>query len=165
MKTFSVQSRSLADTQRVGRALGEVAEPGLVVGLVGQLGAGKTAFTRAVAEGLRISNPRLVTSPTFVLIQEYPARLPIYHFDAYRLPNSAQFADLGVDEYFEGDGICLVEWADMVEDVLPTDRLEVRFTLEAENQRSLECRCYAPRWEKLFIEWQRRSGATLASLD
>ena len=105
----------LAATEAFGRRLGELLFPGAVVALVGQLGAGKTHLTRAVAEGLGVKNPAAVNSPTFVLIQEYPARLPIYHFDAYRLSGPREFAELGVDEYFRGDGVCLVEWADKVE--------------------------------------------------
>ena len=94
--------------------------PGAVVALVGPLGAGKTHLVRAIAEGLGIRDSRVVSSPTFVLIQEYDARLPIYHFDAYRL-KPAEFADLGAHEYFQGEGVCLVEWADRVGEQLPSE--------------------------------------------
>src|SRR5437879_1728646 len=104
----------LAGTEALGRRLAGVLFPGAVVALIGPLGAGKTHLVRAIAEGLGIANPNVVTSPTFVLIQEYDARLPIYHFDAYRLTSEAEFADLGVHEYFQGAGVCLVEWADRV---------------------------------------------------
>src|SRR5215471_3766694 len=107
--TFDVPD--LAGTIELGRRLGELLFPGAVVALVGPLGAGKTHLVRAVAEGLGIADSRAVSSPTFVLIQEYRARLPIYHFDAYRLRSQAEFFDLGVHEYFEGDGVSLVEWA------------------------------------------------------
>src|SRR5947209_17822781 len=109
-----LQLADLAATEAFGRRLAALLFPNAVVSLIGPLGAGKTHLVRAVAEGLGIRDTRLVSSPTFVLIQEYPARLPIYHFDAYRLPSSAEFAELGVNEYFEGDGVCLVEWADRV---------------------------------------------------
>ena len=109
--------------------------PGAVVALVGQLGAGKTHLTRAVAEGLGVKNPAAVNSPTFVLIQEYPARLPIYHFDAYRLSGPREFAELGVDEYFRGDGVCLVEWADKVEATLPAEHLRIEIEVVDENRR------------------------------
>src|ERR1700750_1105777 len=133
MPTFSLSS--LAQTEDAGRRLGPLLFPGAVVGLVGGLGAGKTHFVRAVAEGLGVRNPAAVNSPTFVLIQEYPARLPIYHFDAYRLKSSREFADLGVEEYFHGDGVCLIEWADLVMDVLPTERLEIRIKVIDETAR------------------------------
>src|SRR5207302_6301782 len=102
----------LAATEAFGRRLATLLFPGAVVALVGQLGAGKTHLVRAVAQGLGVADSRVVTSPTFVLIQEYAARLPIYHFDAYRLRGDAEFAELGVNEYFAADGVCLIEWAD-----------------------------------------------------
>src|SRR5205809_5900313 len=111
----------LAATEALGHRLGELLFPGAVVALGGQLRAGKTHLVRAVAEGLGARNPAAVNSPTFVLIQEYPARLPIYHFDAYRLTGPREFRELGTDEYFHGDGVCLVEWADRVEAALPTE--------------------------------------------
>ena len=100
-------------------------------------GAGKTHLTRAVAEGLGVRNPAAVNSPTFTLIHEYPARLPVYHFDAYRLSGPREFAELGVDEYFRGDGVCLVEWADKVDEKLLGDHVRVEFTLTGESSRRL----------------------------
>src|SRR5438445_4240567 len=104
-----------AATEALGRRFAKALFPGAVVALVGQLGAGKTHLVRAIAEGLGVADGRAVTSPTFVLIQEYEGRLPVYHFDVYRLAGAAPFADLGAHEYLEGDGVCLVEWADRVE--------------------------------------------------
>lgn len=124
-------------TRERGIALGRAAKPGLVVALVGTLGAGKTAFVRAVAEGLEVEDPRRVTSPTFVLIQEYPARLPIFHFDVYRLSSPEEFLDLGVEEYFEAGGVCLIEWADRVADCLPIDHLELRFEVLGPSERRI----------------------------
>src|SRR6266851_5328936 len=99
-----IELSDLDATQAFGHRLAALLFPGAVVALVGPLGAGKTHLTRAVAEGLGVRNPAAVNSPTFVLIQEYPARLPIYHFDAYRLSGPREFAELGVEEYFHGDG-------------------------------------------------------------
>ena len=126
----------LTGTETFGHRLGALLFPGAVIGLVGQLGAGKTHLTRAVAEGLGVKNPAAVNSPTFVLIQEYPARLTIYHFDAYRLSGPREFAELGVEEYFRGDGVCLVEWADKVESTLPAEHLRIEIeTLDASRRR------------------------------
>src|SRR5438309_12001365 len=114
-ESFTIEIPDLDATLAFGRRLAELLFSGAVVALVGPLGAGKTHLVRAVAEGLGIADSRVVNSPTFVLIQEYVARLPVYHFDAYRLRAPAEFSDLGVHEYFEGDGVSLVEWADRVE--------------------------------------------------
>src|SRR5436305_14198477 len=105
---LTVDIPDLEATTQFGHRLGPLLFPGAVVALIGPLGAGKTHLTRAIATGLGVTHPSQVTSPTFVLIQEYEGRLPIYHFDAYRLKSEAEFADLGVHEYFQGQGVCLV---------------------------------------------------------
>jgi tRNA threonylcarbamoyladenosine biosynthesis protein TsaE len=125
----------LAATVAFGRRLGQRLWPGAVVALIGELGAGKTQLARAIAEGIGIADSRIVTSPTFVLVQEYAARLPIYHFDAYRLKSETEFADLGAHEYFEGMGVCLVEWADRVPGCLPAEHLRVTLSVIGETSR------------------------------
>jgi tRNA threonylcarbamoyladenosine biosynthesis protein TsaE len=120
-----VDAPDLAATEAFGRRLGQALYAGAVVALMGPLGAGKTQLVRAIALGLDIADSRVVSSPTFVLIQEYSARLPIYHFDAYRLHGAAELFDLGVHEYFEDKGVCLVEWADRALACLPADHLRV----------------------------------------
>lgn len=125
---------SEAETQQLGRALGEAAQPGLVVALAGNLGAGKTRFVQAAAEGLDV--PReAVNSPTFVLIHEYEGRLPVYHFDTYRLSDIDEFLELGADDYMCGDGVCFIEWADRMAEVLPRDRLSITFEITGELTR------------------------------
>lgn len=133
-----------------GRYLATLLFPGSVLALVGPLGAGKTFLTRAIAEGLEIADSRVVNSPTFVLIQEYAARLPVYHFDAYRLNTADEFFDLGVEEYFEGNGVCLVEWADKVDVCLPKDHLEIVISVTGENSRSLQITGRGERYELLL---------------
>ena len=150
--TITLDIADLAATDAFGRRLGEHLFAGAVVALVGPLGAGKTHLTRAVAEGMGVRNPAAVTSPTFVLIQEYPARLPIYHFDAYRLAGPREFADLGVDEYFHGDGVCLVEWADKVEVTLPSDHLRIAITVVDENRRRFDLTATGEQYVELLTQ-------------
>lgn len=150
MTPFSIAD--LTATTAFGRHLGERLFPGAVVALVGPLGAGKTHLTRAITEGLGIPNPMVVNSPTFVLIQEYAARLPIYHFDAYRLKNAESFQDLGTDEYFFGDGVCIVEWADRIETALPQEHLRIEIEIVDENRRVFRCTAHSARYEALLRE-------------
>jgi len=140
---------SLPATESFGRRLGGLLFPNAVVALVGPLGAGKTQLSRAIAEGLDIANPAAVTSPTFTLIHEYPARLPIFHFDAYRLKGPNEFLDLGVTEYFEAGGVCLIEWADKVESALPAERLTIRIEVVDENRRRIEVAGVGERYVQL----------------
>jgi len=145
MTSQSVDLEDLAATLALGHRLGQRLFAGSVVALVGQLGAGKTHLARSIAEGLGVADSRVVTSPTFVLIQEYAGRLPIYHFDAYRLAGDEPFADLGAEEYLEGDGVCLIEWADRVPGSLPADHLRVELTVTGPTSRRAELIATGPR--------------------
>ncbi len=120
-----IEVESEAETERVGRALAEVLAAGSIIGLIGPLGAGKTRLVRALAEALGVPEGS-VASPTFVLIHEYEGRLPVYHFDTYRLADSEEFEALGVLEYLSGEGVCLIEWADRVADRLPGEAWALR---------------------------------------
>lgn len=147
-----------AATHALGVRLGRLLFGGAVVALVGPLGAGKTHLVRAVAEGLGVPDGRAVTSPTFVLIQEYEGRLPVYHFDTYRLTGAEPFAELGVHEYLEGDGVCLIEWADRVERCLPAERLLITLEVTGEHSRRATLRPRGERYERLVAGLA--SGAT-----
>jgi len=113
-----VEVGSQAETARLGRAIAAAVGPGTVIGLVGTLGAGKTALARSIAGGLGV-DPEAVLSPTFVLIHEYEGELPVYHFDAYRLGGPEPFEAIGAAEYWDAGGVCLVEWSDLVAETLP----------------------------------------------
>jgi tRNA threonylcarbamoyladenosine biosynthesis protein TsaE len=139
-------------TTAFGRRLALLLFPGAVVALVGPLGAGKTHLVRAIAEGLGIADSRVVSSPTFVLIHEYEARLPVYHFDAYRLRDENEFLDLGVHEYFEAGGVCLVEWADRVTAILPAEHLRIELTITGETSRQTGVEGRGERYEVLARE-------------
>jgi tRNA threonylcarbamoyladenosine biosynthesis protein TsaE len=134
---YVIDCADLAATEAVGRALAAHLMPGDVLALDGGLGAGKTHFVRAVAEGLQVKNLAAVNSPTFVLIQEYPARIPIYHFDAYRLSGVGEFLELGAQEYLDGEGVCLIEWAEKVVRCLPMRKLSIRIEIISPTARRL----------------------------
>jgi tRNA threonylcarbamoyladenosine biosynthesis protein TsaE len=148
-ESLALDLPDLSATEVFGRRLGRLLFPGAVIALVGPLGAGKTHLTRAVAEGLGIADSRAVSSPTFVLIQEYRARLPVYHFDAYRLRGEGEFFDLGAHEYLEGDGVCLVEWADRVPGCLPPEHLRIELAVTGETCRRATVTGCGERYEAL----------------
>jgi tRNA threonylcarbamoyladenosine biosynthesis protein TsaE len=148
--TLSLDIPDAAAMTAFGRRLGSLLFPRAVVALIGTLGAGKTYLVRAMAEGLGIPDSRVVSSPTFVLIQEYTGRLPIYHFDAYRLRSAAEFFDLGSAEYFERDGVCLVEWGDRVLTCLPPERLEINITITGEQTRHVVISACGACYEQLI---------------
>lgn len=123
-ETLTIDCPTEAHTDQLGRAIGLAVEPGLVVALTGNLGAGKTRLVQAAAAALQVEDQD-VSSPTFVLIREYAGRTPIYHFDTYRLRDLDEFLELGSDEYMHGDGVCFIEWAERMAEALPRDRLSI----------------------------------------
>jgi tRNA threonylcarbamoyladenosine biosynthesis protein TsaE len=135
--TFVVITQSPEETLRLGRVLGEILPPGSFVALVGSLGAGKTLLTKGVAGGLGVEDEREVTSPSFVLVNEYRGRIPVFHLDLYRLESFAAVEGIGWDEFVCGPGVTLVEWADKVEDDLPEERIEVHLQWVSEEKRKL----------------------------
>ena len=137
MTQFSFEAFSEADTAALGAALADALPEGTTVALCGTLGAGKTRLVQAIAEAVGVDR-RDVLSPTFVLIQEYHGRRGVCHIDAYRLRDEAEFLALGPEEYFDGDGLVLVEWADRVMNCLPKDRIEIRIEVTGPQSRRFE---------------------------
>ena len=117
-------SHSEEETEQLGERLGQALSPGAVVAYTGGLGMGKTAFTRGLARGLGCTER--VTSPTFTLVNEYPGRIPLFHFDVYRLSGSDALYDIGWDDYLDRGGVCAVEWSENIADALPEDTVFVR---------------------------------------
>jgi tRNA threonylcarbamoyladenosine biosynthesis protein TsaE len=122
------------DTDRLGAALADVLPPGTTVALIGTLGSGKTRLVKAIATACGIPATAVI-SPTFVLCQEYHGRRTLYHMDAYRLRDEDEFLQLGPEEYFDSDGVTLVEWADRVRDCLPPQRLEIHIEVVGADAR------------------------------
>ena len=141
MKDFehkTIELNSEEDTRALGLRIADALEPGDIVALIGDLGTGKTALTRYIAEGLGVTEE--ISSPTFTIVKEYKSgRLPLYHFDVYRLGGSEELEDIGASEMLGGDGVCIVEWADIVADMLPADSLAIRLDYgKSEGERTAE---------------------------
>ena len=148
MKELFVVTKTRKETQDLAYRLGEIVKANTLITLSGDLGAGKTTFTQGLARGLGID--KKVTSPTFTIMKEYKGRLPLYHIDAYRLENITQ--DLGFDEYIESDGVCVIEWANFIEYVLPHELLNIEFTINDDDSRTLKLKAYGERYEEVIAE-------------
>lgn len=132
IETFSEQ-----ETRTLGEQLGVKAKPGSIYTLTGDLGVGKTVFTQGFARGLGIKEP--VNSPTFTIVQEYEGgRLPFYHFDVYRIGNIDEMEEIGYEDYFYGKGVCLIEWANLIEEILPEERFAI--TIEKDLNQGFDYR-------------------------
>lgn len=147
-KTYLFIVKNVEETMDIAKKLARYLQPGDVIALNGELGAGKTSFTKGLAVGLEIS--QVVNSPTFTLIKEYKGRLPLYHMDVYRLEDDVE--DLGFDEYFYGDGISVVEWADIIHDYLPAELLHIRIELGEEEKRRIIFAPQGKRYDQLCEE-------------
>ena len=134
---MKIESFSAEDTFAYGRKCGQEAKAGQVFCLYGDLGVGKTVFTQGFAEGLGIIEP--VSSPTFTIVQVYEeGRLPFYHFDVYRIADPEEMYEVGFDDYIEGDGVCFIEWANLIDDLLPEERTEI--TIEKDLSKGFDYR-------------------------
>ena len=131
------ETNSAEETFVLGKQLGEKAEAGQVFTLIGDLGVGKTVFTQGVAKGLGIIEP--ISSPTFTIVQVYEeGRLPFYHFDVYRIGDVEEMEEIGYEDYFYGDGICFIEWANLIEEILPQNY--TRITIEKDMEKGFDYR-------------------------
>jgi tRNA threonylcarbamoyladenosine biosynthesis protein TsaE len=140
-------SHSDRETHRIGARLGAACEPGDLILLEGGLGAGKTALAQGIGQGLGISTT--INSPTFTLVKEYRGRLPFYHFDLYRLADVNAVAELGIEDYLTGDGVCVVEWAERAAPLWPDDGLRIRVAVTGPHERRLRLEAIGLRGEAL----------------
>jgi len=132
---MEIISNSPQQTQDLAAYIGQIAQPGTVIVLEGSLGAGKTSFVQGLARGLGITGR--VNSPTFTIIKEYNGRLPLYHFDLYRLEEPEELWELGLDEFFTSGGVCALEWGERAQELLPRERLDIHLEHQGDSQRSL----------------------------
>ncbi|MDI3546835.1 MAG: tRNA threonylcarbamoyladenosine biosynthesis protein TsaE [Halanaerobiales bacterium] len=132
---FKYLSRSEEDTIRLGERIGELVEPGQLILLAGELGAGKTVLTQGIAGGLGVEDE--VTSPTYKLINEYEGELPLFHMDLYRLEEEEELYELGFEDYLERDGIIVIEWPDLAYDLLPPDFIYIKINILGDESREI----------------------------
>lgn len=173
--TLDSISHSAAQTQRLGARLGELLQGGELILLEGQLGTGKTTFTQGLAQGMGITEQ--VNSPTFTLLKEYTRRPrpgtmqehdvkpapALYHFDLYRLDDPGEIFDLGFDEYFNSDGVCVVEWAEKADLYWPADHLNIRLKILSETKRGLLFTAVGSHYCKLLRQFQKNTYVTTGS--
>ncbi|MDH3975835.1 MAG: tRNA (adenosine(37)-N6)-threonylcarbamoyltransferase complex ATPase subunit type 1 TsaE [Deltaproteobacteria bacterium] len=129
--------KDVEETIALGERLGTFVKSGQVVALIGELGAGKTTLAKAIARGLGVADDVIVSSPSYTLVNEYDGRFPLYHFDLYRLEGAHDIHDLGYDEYLEGEGVSLLEWADIAPELLPKEHLEIRMEIINDKERKM----------------------------
>ncbi|MGQ3684774.1 MAG: tRNA (adenosine(37)-N6)-threonylcarbamoyltransferase complex ATPase subunit type 1 TsaE [Candidatus Loosdrechtia sp.] len=157
---FTFKSKNADETIKFGERLGRLLAPGDVIAFIGDLGAGKTTLIKGIVLGLGVDNRRAVKSPTFSLVNIYKGRLPVYHFDAYRLESIQEMIDIGSDEMIFGKGVSLIEWADKVYSSLPKEYIKITLTAISENKRNIEvcgfgdyyCEMLYKNWNNLIVK-------------
>lgn len=132
---IKVRVSSISETEQLGEIIGKVLEKGDIVCLTGDLGAGKTTMTKSIAKAIGVDD--YVTSPSYTIINVYEGNLPFYHFDVYRINDVEELYEIGYEEYFFGDGVCVIEWAGMIEEIIPDDRIWVEITHGTENDERI----------------------------
>jgi tRNA threonylcarbamoyladenosine biosynthesis protein TsaE len=155
---IEIISVSAEQTWEIARFIGGKLRKGDVLALSGELGSGKTCFTGGLARGLGVDEKYQITSPTFTLINEYPARCKLYHFDVYRLNSYSEFEDLGYEEYFCSDGIVVIEWAEKIVQILPADTFFISFEYLDENRRKIIIKAPKSRLKELAIDTKMEVG-------
>lgn len=137
---LEIKIKSEQDTKLFGLSIAQMLKAGDIIALIGELGTGKTTLSKAIAEGLGIDE--LVTSPTFTILREYESgRLPLYHFDVYRVKSDEEMFELGYEDYFFGKGVCIVEWADQIMSLIPKESVIIKI-MYSDDLEKLDCRTY-----------------------
>lgn len=151
MKTVSILSKSESETLRLGEKLARHLRKGDILCLQGELGSGKTTLIKGIAKGLKIASEK-VTSPTFVLMNAYEGRLPLYHFDLYRLEEIHEISSIGYEEFLYGNGIAVIEWAERLGALTPKEYLRVELKHQGENERSIKLSAVGERYYRIMKE-------------
>lgn len=143
-------SNNVDKTLKLGKKIGNLLLKGNTIALTGEFGAGKTTLIKGIASGLGVKDIKYVNSPSFVIIKEYKGRLPIYHFDIHRLDNNSDLDTLGYEEYFYGNGVTLIEWADKIKEVLPPEYLDIHLSINGVNSRVIELRSFGNTYKNII---------------
>ena len=157
MGGWTIVTTSPRQSQNLGRILGRLVQGGEIVGLVGELGTGKTCFVRGFAQGIEVAASAWVRSPTFTLINEYSGRLPVYHIDLYRVGKQEELETLNLREYLYGDGVSLIEWFEFLPSHEVDEHLELRIAHGGGNRRELTFVAHGQRYERLLEELKSKS--------
>ena len=144
MSMLQIISNSPLETEELGFQLGSLLKAGAFIALQGALGGGKTCFIRGLVAAVAPQSSHLVASPTFAIMNSYKGDIPVYHFDFYRLNGDSDIAELGFDDYFNGDAVCVIEWSERLCELLPDDYITVLFELSGENCRSVSLTTFGP---------------------
>jgi len=156
---FNLISYSPQETEELGSQLGLLLQPGSFLALRGELGGGKTCFTRGVVSSVAPESAHMVASPTFAIMNIYQAAVPVYHFDFYRLTGDDDIAELGFEEYFYGKGVCVVEWSERLNELIPGDHLTLKFDYQDDLQRTITITSNGPLSKNIIQQLiDRRSG-------
>ena len=146
-------TRSAEETREVGAKIGRDLTPGDLLALTGDLGAGKTCLTQGIARGMAVPEDSYVRSPTFVILNIYEGRCPLYHMDLYRIQDPVELEDLGYRDYFFGEGVSVIEWAEKSRELLPADHLRIRMHLRGENRREIVLDARGDRFRERLAVW------------
>ncbi|MEX0805569.1 MAG: tRNA (adenosine(37)-N6)-threonylcarbamoyltransferase complex ATPase subunit type 1 TsaE [Candidatus Binatia bacterium] len=157
MESWAVISRSDKQTRKWGVKLGKLLQGGEIIGLVGELGSGKTCFVRGLTEGLEVSQKAWIRSPTFTLVNEYHGRLPIYHIDLYRLQSTAELEELNLRDYLYSSGVSLIEWFEYFPADEVDDHLEIRLVYGEGSERELRFTPHGERYDQLVTSLKRQN--------
>jgi tRNA threonylcarbamoyladenosine biosynthesis protein TsaE len=149
---IQIITASAKETSAFARSIGEKLREGDILALSGELGSGKTCFTGGLARGLGVNEDYQITSPTFTLINEYPAKYRLYHFDVYRLTGYADLEDLGYEEYFAGHGVVVIEWAEKIAQIIPETAIFINFEYIDENKRKITIKSSQHRLKELCTD-------------
>ena len=144
------KTNNARETENLGRKIADALKGGEVIAMTGDLGAGKTTMTKALAKGLGINE--YVTSPTFTILNEYEGRLKLFHFDVYRINDIEEMYDLGFEEYIYGDGVSIIEWSNLIEEILPKDTINIEILATGDDQRNITISGIGKRFENLSKE-------------